>query len=127
WSTRSPKSCGKDSAGGPMSSESGSTATLTRPPASDTPKQTRPIKRHGASPLTTLSAHGAPLVWLTGGALAMAIFMIVGLLVLVVYQGLQTFWPTPVVQLTIDSGAGTTTMLGEISRTEKYKPAAAFL
>jgi phosphate transport system permease protein len=111
-----------------MSSEPGSTATLA-PPATTVveAKQSRRPKRHGASPLTTLSAHGAPLVWLTGGALAMAIFMIVGLLVLVVYQGLQTFWPTFVVQLTIDSGAGTTTMLGEISRTEKYKPTAAFL
>src|SRR4051794_3144144 len=111
-----------------MSSESGSTATLP-PPATtvNESKQPRRTKPHGASPLTTLSAHGAPLVWLTGGALAMAIFMIVGLLVFVVYQGLQTFWPTSVVQLTIDSGAGTTTMLGEISRTEKYKPTAAFL
>src|ERR1041384_6221415 len=113
-----------------MSSETESTATLPRPGSSsgtEIVKHARRTKRHGASPLTTLSAHGAPLVWLTGGALAIAIFMIVGLLVLVVYQGLQTFWPSAVVQLTIDSGAGSTTMLGEISRTEKYKPTVAFL
>ena len=51
--------------------------------------------------ITTLSAHGAPMVWLTGGALATALAMIVGLLVLVLYQGLQTFWPLPVVQLKV--------------------------
>ena len=54
-------------------------------------------KHRVASPLTTLSAHGAPLVWLTGGALATALAMIVGLLFLILYQGLQTFWPLPLV------------------------------
>jgi phosphate transport system permease protein len=36
------------------------------------------------------------MIWLTGGALALALAMIVGLLVLIVVQGAQTFWPKPV-------------------------------
>ncbi len=36
------------------------------------------------------------MLWLAGGALAVALTMIVGLLVLVLYQGLRTFWPQPV-------------------------------
>ena len=59
------------------------------------------------------------MVWLTGGALVTAVTMIVGLLAFIVYQGVQTFWPLPVVQLEVESGSGSTvSMLGEISRSE---------
>ena len=40
---------------------------------------------------TSLYAHGEPMVWLTGGALALSLFMIAGLVVLVVVQGARTF------------------------------------
>ncbi len=91
--------------------------------------QTRPAKRRTASAHTTLSAHGAPLVWLTGGSSDSAV-MIIGLLALVLYQGLQTFWPQPVVQLevTTDSGSGpSSTLLGEIARTERFCPDPSLL
>ncbi|HTQ38465.1 MAG TPA: phosphate ABC transporter permease PstA [Pirellulales bacterium] len=86
-------------------------------------------KHRVSSAHTTLSAHGAPLVWLTGGALATALLMIIGLLMLVLYEGLQTFWPAPLVQLEVKSdGAGpATTLLGEISRSETFKPEPTFL
>ena len=42
-----------------------------------------------------LSAHGEPWVWLTGGALAVALAMIVGLLAFIAVQGIGTFWPRP--------------------------------
>jgi phosphate transport system permease protein len=90
----------------------------------------RTPKHRVASAHTTLSAHGAPLVWLTGGALATALFMIVGLLALVLYQGLQTFWPVPLVQLEVagnSNSSGATTLLGEISRSENFKPEPTFL
>ena len=41
---------------------------------------------------------------LTGGALAVGLFMIVGLLILVVVQGVTTFWPTDLVRFTTTSG-----------------------
>lgn len=46
---------------------------------------------------SSLFANGEPMVWLTGGALALALFMIVGLLSLVVVEGIGSFWPRRVV------------------------------
>ncbi len=123
------------------STTEGSRLTSTPPVGSSRPplgissqksvaSQTRPAKRRAASALTTLSAHGAPLVWLTGGALATALAMIIGLLALVLYQGLQTFWPQPVVQLEVtnDSGSGPSSiLLGEIARTERFRPDLSLL
>ncbi len=59
------------------------------------------------------------MVWLTGGALAIATVMILGLLALVVWQGLPTFWPGPVVQVTTHGGR---TLAGEVAVTESYRP-----
>ena len=67
----------------------------------------------------SLTAHGEPSIWLNGGALAVAIFMIVGLLALVVVQGASTFWPIPVVQVKTVAGQ---TLLGEVTRSESFKP-----
>ncbi|HEV3417828.1 MAG TPA: ABC transporter permease subunit [Pirellulales bacterium] len=78
-------------------------------------KPTRPK----ASPFTTLAARGEPMVWLTGGALAVAVVMVFGLLGFVVYQGIGTFWPQPVVRVTTVDG---NVYLGEIARSEVYRP-----
>ncbi|HXT58516.1 MAG TPA: ABC transporter permease subunit [Pirellulales bacterium] len=68
---------------------------------------------------TSLSAHGEPMVWLTGGALAAALTMIVGLLGWIVFEGSVTFWPAPIVLLkTLDGKV----LLGEVARTEEYRP-----
>jgi len=56
---------------------------------------------------------------LTGGALAVALAMIVGLLVLIVYQGSSTFWPSPVVQVRTVDGQS---YLGDVTRDETYRP-----
>ncbi len=73
---------------------------------------------------TSLSAQGEPMIWLTGGALAVAVIMIVGLLVLVIYQGMRTFWPLPVERVVTDSGA---VYLGEVADTQSYVPSDAIL
>jgi phosphate transport system permease protein len=67
---------------------------------------------------TALSAHGQPMVWLFGGALAVCLLMIFGLLVLIVREGLATFWPEPLVQVKTTSGK---VFLGEVIREEEYK------
>jgi phosphate transport system permease protein len=64
------------------------------------------------------------MVWLHGGALATCLFMIVGLLGLVFYQGLNTFWPSPVIRVKTLGGA---TVLGEVTRQETYRPEASAL
>lgn len=60
-------------------------------------------------------ARGVAPTWLTAAALATCVTMIVALLGLIVWQGMGTFWPRPVAELTLADGA---TLLGEVSRTE---------
>jgi phosphate transport system permease protein len=76
--------------------------------------------RRMRSPYTSLTAHGEPWVWLTGGALALAIAMITGLLAFIAIRGASTFWPVPLelVELGDDRRA-----LGEVA--EKEPPQAA--
>jgi phosphate transport system permease protein len=68
---------------------------------------------------TSLLARGEPMLWLTGGALAVALVMIVGLVLLIVFKGTSTFWPAPVVQLRTYGGK---LYLGEVSGVESYRP-----
>jgi phosphate transport system permease protein len=63
-------------------------------------------------------AHGEPLVWLNGGALALALAMILGMLLLILTQGLGTFWPQPLYTIhTLDGAAH----IGELSRAEAHQ------
>jgi ABC-type phosphate transport system permease subunit len=67
----------------------------------------------------SLLAHGEPSIWGMGGALVVALAMIIGLLVLVFLQGATTFWPSPLVHIETVDGK---TFLGEVTRTETYRP-----
>ncbi len=51
-----------------------------------------------------LWASGEPFIWLTGGALALSLLMVVGLIGLILYNGLGFFWPARVVQVTMKDG-----------------------
>ena len=78
------------------------------------PKRQKREWRGGNSVL----AFGEPLVWLTGGGLLACVLMIVGLLLLVLYQGVSTFWPLAVVQVrTTDDRR----QMGEVSREETFE------
>ncbi len=90
--------------------------TSTRPGSAA--RRTRPSRARRAS---SVLAHGEPSVWATGGALAIAIAMIGGLLLLVLIQGAATFWPHALVQIrTVDGKV----YLGEVTREETYRPDA---
>lgn len=78
----------------------------------------RPLRRRVRS-TTSLPAHGEPMVWLTGGALAVALLMILGLLLLILAQGLGTFWPVPVERFTLHGGP---VHMGEVTRVEAFEP-----
>jgi phosphate transport system permease protein len=65
---------------------------------------------------SSLAAHGEPLVWLTGGALALAIAMISGLLAFIAIRGAATFWPVPLVELELADGRRA---LGEVTGRER--------
>ena len=74
---------------------------------------------NGHSPRrTNLTARGEPMVWLTGGGLALATLMIAGLLLLVIFNGTMTFWPKRLAQTTTTTGA---TYLGEVTRGERFR------
>jgi phosphate transport system permease protein len=68
---------------------------------------------------TSLFANGEPWIWLTGGSLVLALVMILGLLALVLVQGLPTFWPDRVVRLETVDGRS---VMGEVTGDESYRP-----
>ena len=67
----------------------------------------------------SLLARGEPMVWLTGSGLVVGLLMVVGLVSYVFYQGLVTFWPVPVVEITTHDGQ---VALGEVTRSDLYRP-----
>ena len=62
---------------------------------------------------------GDPWVWLNGGAVAISMVMVIGLLLLVGYRGLSHFWPHTIIQGTYtDADSQPYTVIGEISDEE---------
>jgi phosphate transport system permease protein len=59
------------------------------------------------------------MVWLNGGALAVCLCMILGLLLLILRQGLSTFWPVASVEIQTVDGKR---FLGEVIREDDYRP-----
>lgn len=82
------------------------------------PPRRRRTPRVGAS----LLARGTPMVWLTAGGLALCLAMVAGLLTLVVWQGMATFWPAPLERVSTGDGR---VYLGEVARVET-PPADAY-
>jgi len=64
-------------------------------------------------------AQGEPMIWVTGGALALCLSMILGMLVYVLIMGSATFWPLPIAQIETRTGQ---TYLGEVTRTQTFVP-----
>jgi phosphate transport system permease protein len=52
-----------------------------------------------STPLAKLWRGGEPFIWLTGGALALALLLVAGLIALILVNGLGFFWPKDVVRL----------------------------
>jgi len=74
-----------------------------------------PRPRRLRSAHSSLSAHGEPMVWLTGGSLALAIAMITGLLAFIAVRGASTFWPVPLSLVELADGR---MALGEVTGLE---------
>jgi phosphate transport system permease protein len=58
---------------------------------------------------------GEPMIWLTGSALGISILMIVGLVIVILTNGLSFFWPKPLELVTLKDG---TSYLGEVTSRE---------
>ncbi|NPA21832.1 phosphate ABC transporter permease PstA [Pseudomonas sp. p99-361] len=62
---------------------------------------------------------GAPGVWMSGGAVAMAVIMTVGLLAVIAVRGLGHFWPADLVQATYQvPGQAGQVVIGEVVQQE---------
>jgi len=70
------------------------------------------------SPARLLSAYAEPSLWLTGGALVIALTMMFGLLALILVEGTRTFWPLRVVRWELPDRV----VMGEITRSEWFRP-----
>ena len=58
---------------------------------------------------------GEPFIWLTGGALSLSLLLVVGLIGLILYNGLGFFWLKTVLRATLDDG---TIMTGQVVERE---------
>lgn len=80
-------------------------------------RSTQQKYQRGSRPGLSVLAEGEPMIWLSGGALGFALLMIVGLLGLIVYQGMATFWPGRIYRVQLTDG---TVLMGEIVQEETY-------
>jgi phosphate transport system permease protein len=58
---------------------------------------------------------GEPFIWLTGGALALSLLLVAGLIGLILYNGLGFFWPKGVLRVTLRDGK---VMTGQVAERE---------
>jgi phosphate transport system permease protein len=94
-------------------------------PVAATPVEPAPVKsiyQRRAKLGSSLLARGLPMIWTNGGAMVIALAMIIGLLILVFWNGMSTFWPVPLVQVRTVGGQQ---YLGEIVRDDEYVPVTA--
>ena len=69
---------------------------------------------------------GSPWIWLNGGAVALSMVMVIGLLALIAVRGFGHFWPADVLQTTIVDRAGERhQVMGEAVRSEVIPAAVA--
>lgn len=65
--------------------------------------------------MTRFWKSGDPFIWLTGGALALNLLLVAGLVLLVLLNGLGFFWPSPIARLTLSDGKE---LLGQVTQRE---------
>lgn len=87
-------------------------------PAGSTPGTWRRRQGRSRRPATAVIARGEPTLWLTAGALSVALFMIAGLIALVVVMGGGTFWPARLERVELLDGR---VILGEVTGVETYE------
>jgi phosphate transport system permease protein len=69
-------------------------------------------------------SRGEPFLWGLGGALVVGLLMIAGFVVLIVYNGILTFYPQPIEVVTLKDG---TVVAGELFRSDNYRPGPELL
>ncbi|MCG8583544.1 MAG: ABC transporter permease subunit [Pirellulales bacterium] len=90
-------------------------------PDADQPKPSIRQRARRSPAGNSVLAQGEPMVWLTGGALALCLLMILGLLGAVLFLGMSTFQPLPIVKVQLHDGS---TVVGEVTRQETFDVSA---
>jgi phosphate transport system permease protein len=96
-----------------------SAPAVPRRGAAPEPEDRDPKRARRAS---SLQARGEPFVWLLAAGQIAACAMIVGLLSLILVQGVVTFWPKDLTLVSLHSGQR---LLGEVTRSESFRPLPA--
>ena len=98
-----------------------SAAQIIGPTPQEPRSRPSPVRRRGRriGGGASLVAQGDPMVWLTGGALVIAVTMIVALLGYLFFQGTRTFWPSALTEVTLLDGR---VFMGEFTRSGWYHP-----
>jgi phosphate transport system permease protein len=69
-------------------------------------------------------ARGEPFLWVFGGGLCIGIAMIIGFIILIVYNGILTFNPRPIEVVLLHDGSR---VAGEVVRVEDFRPTPEML
>ena len=75
--------------------------------------------KHETTTSWDFKARGEPFLWGLGGALVIGMLMIVSFIVLILYNGILTFYPSPIEVVTLHDGKS---IAGELVRRESYAP-----
>jgi phosphate transport system permease protein len=81
-------------------------------------------RRRVTSPAASVISRAEPALWVTGGSMVMCMVMILGLLGFVFFNGARTFWPVPIVEVTLHDG---TKHMGEVTRSSRFEPSAELI
>lgn len=97
---------------------------VNRASGSDTPEapgapERKPQPRRVRRITGNLSAIGEPALWGLGGALALGIILISAFLGMIVWNGMTTFWPKPIMKVQLADGS---VIAGEPFREGRYRP-----
>ena len=76
--------------------------------------------------ITSWFKSGSPWIWLNGGAVAVSMVMVIGLLALIAIRGFGHFWPADILHTTIvDREGNRHAVMGEAVRSEVIPTAVA--
>ena len=77
---------------------------------SDSTKSSQPFQSSGRS------RKGEPWVWLTAGGLTLGIFMALGLLLLILFKGMSSFWPRRIDMMQVQTDAQVEVIAGYVTQ-----------
>ncbi len=90
-------------------------------PIADKPKASEDRIKIKKSMVWDFKSRGEPFLWPFGGALIVGIFMIIGFLILILYNGILTFYPDRIDLLSLRDGS---VIAGELTRSERFRPSS---